>query len=203
MRIDPGANLMSTPVQHTPHRHAYSVDDYYRMAEAGILRPGDRVELIEGEIIDMVPIGSRHAAAVKRIARVLSQVIGEHAYLSVQDPVRLSQYSEPQPDIALLRPRADFYAAVHPGPGDVLLLVEVADSTLSFDRDIKLPLYARHGIPEVWLVDIENAQLTMHREPHAHGYAKIQTPISLTRIEVPGLADVAVDLSGLFQVAGS
>lgn len=194
---------MSTPVQHTPHRHAYSVDDYYRMAEAGILRPGDRVELIEGEIIDMVPIGSRHAAAVTRIGNTLMFSVGSEAIVAIQNPIRLSQYSEPQPDIALLRPRADFYAAVHPGPGDVLLLVEVADSTLRFDRDIKLPLYARHGIPEVWLVDIENAQFTIHRDPHAHGYAQTQMPISLTRIEVPAMADVAVDLVGLFQMTGS
>lgn len=189
---------MSTPVQHTPHRHAYSVDDYYRMAEAGILRPGDRVELIEGEIIDMVPIGSRHAAAVTRIGNTLMCSVGREAIVAIQNPVRLSHYSEPQPDIALLRPRDDFYAAVHPGPGDVLLLVEVADSTLRFDRDTKLPLYARHGIPEVWLVDIENAQFTIHRDPQTHGYAQTQTPISLTRIEVPGMADVVVDLGGLF-----
>lgn len=189
---------MSTPVQHTPHRHAYSVDDYYRMAEAGILRRGDRVELIEGEIIDMVPIGSRHAAAVTRIGNTLMFSVGSEAIVAIQNPVRLSQYSEPQPDIALLRTRDDFYAAAHPGPSDVLLLVEVADSTLRFDRDIKLPLYARHGIPEVWLVDIENAQFTIYREPHAQGYAQTQTPISLTRIEVPGMTGVAVDLCGLF-----
>lgn len=189
---------MSTPAQPSPHRHAYSVDDYYRMTEAGILRPGDRVELIEGEIIDRVPIGSRHAAAVKRIAHILRQTVGERAYLSVQDPVRLGRYSEPQPDIALLLPRTDFYAAAHPGPADVLLIVEVADSTLRFDRDIKLPLYARHDIPEVWLVDIENAQFTIHTGPQADGYAQTRTVTTLAQIEVPGVAGAVVDLSGLF-----
>lgn len=189
---------MSTPIQHPPRRHAYSVDDYYRMAEAGILRPGGRVELIEGEIIDMAPIGSRHAAAVNRIGNILKLSIGTKAIVAIQNPVRLDGYSEPQPDIALLRPRDDFYATAHPGPGDVLLIVEVADSTLRFDRDTKLPLYARHGIPEVWLVDIDNAQFTIHRDPQAQGYAQTQTPLSLMRIEVPGLADRAVELSGVF-----
>ncbi len=194
---------MGMHMESWPQRHRITVHEYHRMAEVGLLAPDARVELIEGEIIDMVPIGSRHAAAVKRIAQTLTLSLADRATVSVQDPIRLSQYSEPQPDIALLRPRADFYAAVHPGPADVLLLVEVADSTLRFDRDIKLPLYACHGIPEVWLVDIENAQFTIHRDPQTHGYAQTQTPISLTRIEVPGMADVAVDLSGLFQMTAS
>ena len=189
---------MSSSTQQPPRRHAYSVDDYYRMAETGILRPGDRVELIDGEIIDRAPIGSRHAAAVKRIAQALSLSLGDRAIVSVQDPIRLDPYSEPQPDIALLRPREDFYAGAHPGPGDVLLLVEVADSTLRFDRDTKLPLYARHGIPEVWLVDIENAQFTIHRDPQAHGYGQTHTPPSLTRLDVPGISTVVLDLAGLF-----
>lgn len=189
---------MSTPVQPSPHRHAYSVEDYYRMAEAGILRPGDRVELIEGEIIDMVPIGTRHAAAVTRIGNVLMHAVGSRAIVRIQNPVRLDRYSEPQPDVAVVRPRDDYYAAGHPGPADVLLIVEVADSTLRFDRDRKLPLYARHGIPEVWLVDIENAQFTIHVEPQAEGYAQARSMSSSVRIEVPGVSAVAVDLSGLF-----
>ena len=189
---------MSTPVQQPPRRHAYSVDDYYRMAETGILRPGDRVELIEGEIIDMAPIGSLHAAVVNRIAQTLTLAIGKRAAVSVQNPIRLDQYSEPQPDIAQLRPRADFYADAHPGPADVLLVVEVADSTLRFDREIKIPPYARHGIAEVWLVDIENGQFTIHRDPQGHGYGQSHTQPSLTRIEVPGVSDVVLDLDGLF-----
>ena len=189
---------MSTPVQHTPQRHAYSVDDYYRMAEAGILQPEDRVELIEGEIIDMVPIGNRHAAGVKRIAEALTLSLGGRATVSIQDPVRRDQYSESQPDIALLRRRDDFYAAGHPGPADVLLIIDIADSTLRFDRDIKLPLYARHVIPEVWLVDIDNARFTIHTDPQPDGYAQIHAPESLARINVPAATDIALDLNGLF-----
>lgn len=164
---------MSTPIQKAPQPHRYTVDDYYRMATADILHAEDRVELIEGEIIDMAPIGSRHAAAVTRISNLLMQRVGTHAIVATQSPVRLSHDSEPQPDIALLRPRADYYAAAHPGPADVLLIIEVADSTLHFDRDIKLPLYARHGIAEVWLVDIEHAQLTLYTAPQAGNYLQI------------------------------
>lgn len=188
---------VSSPIQQPPRRHTYSVDDYYRMAETGILRAGDRVELIEGEIIDMAPIGSRHAAAVNRIGNTLKLGVDTQAIVAVQNPVRLDRYSEPQPDIALLRPREDFYATAHPGPADVLLIIEVADSTLRYDRAIKLPLYARHGIPEVWLVDIDNNSFTIHREPQAAEYAQILTLESLARIEVPGLAGVTVDLRGL------
>lgn len=188
---------MSSPIQQPPRRHSYSVDDYYRMAETGILRAGDRVELIEGEIIDMAPIGSRHAAAVNRIGNTLKLGVDTQAIVAIQNPVRLDRYSEPQPDIALLRPREDFYATAHPGPADVLLIIEVADSTLRYDRDTKLPLYARHGIPEVWLVDIGNNSFTIHREPQAAEYAQILTLESLAGIEVPGLVGVTVDLSGL------
>ncbi|MGH9154512.1 MAG: Uma2 family endonuclease [Acidimicrobiales bacterium] len=115
-------------------RHRFSVDDYYRMAESGVLGPGDRVELIEGEIVEMSPIGSRHAACLRRLVALFSEGTRGRAILSVQDPVRLDQHSEPQPDLALLRPRPDYYADGHPGPGDVLLLVEVCDTTWAFDQ---------------------------------------------------------------------
>lgn len=189
---------MSSPIQEPPHRHAYSVDDYYRMAETGILRSGDRVELIKGEIIDMAPIGSRHAAAVTRIGQALHRVVAVQAIVATQNPVRLDRYSEPQPDIALLRPREDFYATAHPGVTDVLLIIEVAGSTLDYDRDTKLPLYASYGIPEVWLVDIKNNNFSIHLEPQATGYAHSRVLASLAQIEVPGLNEVAVDLSGLW-----
>lgn len=189
---------MSSTIQEPPHRHAYSVDDYYRMAETGILRSGDRVELIEGEIIDMAPIGSQHAAAVKRIARTFHQAVGNHAVISVQDPIRLDRYSEPQPDIALLRLRDDFYADVHPMPADVFLVVEVAASTLDYDRNTKLPLYAQHGIPEVWLVDLGNRQFSIYRTPLAGSFASTQVLASLQHIRVSGLEDIEIDLSDLW-----
>src|SRR5216684_564312 len=126
-------------------RH-FNVTEYYQMAKAGVLKPDDRVELIEGEIVKMSPIGSPHAACVCRLYESLPNVVKGRALVWVQNPVRLNDFSEPVPDIALLKPRKDYYAARHPTPADVLLIIEVADSTLLTDRNIKIPLYARSGI---------------------------------------------------------
>jgi Uma2 family endonuclease len=130
------------------------VKDYHRMAEADVFEPDDRVELFDGEVYEMAPIGSRHAACVRRLSSALSSHIGDRAILSVQDPIALDDHSEPQPDVALLRPRSDFYATEHPQPADVLLAIEVADTTLLFDLDRKVPRYLEAGIPEVWVVDL-------------------------------------------------
>lgn len=183
---------MGTVFVRTPTRHRYDVRDYYRMAEAGILSPDARIELIEGELVDMAPIGSRHAAVVDRFARSLTLAVGERAIVRVQGPVRLNELSEPQPDIALLRPREDFYAAAHPGPADVLLLIEVADSSLEYDRGVKLPLYARHGIPECWLVNLERGVINRCREPSDDGYRRAEPIVGL--VELPGLPGCAVAL---------
>jgi len=153
-------------------RRLFTVGDYYRMAETCILSANDRVELISGEIVEMSPIGSRHAACVKRLVHWLSAALGEQAVLSVQNPVRLDDFSEPEPDVSVLRPRADFYAAAHPGPEDVLWLIEVSDSSLVFDRRVKLPLYAAHGIPEVWVVSLVEDLVEVFRNPSAKKYAQ-------------------------------
>lgn len=136
-----------------PARHLISVDAFHRMGEAGILGPADRVELIDGEIINMSPIGALHAALVARLASTFSQRLGEAAVVWSQNPLRLDDIGEPEPDIAILRPRADFYTTAHPGPTDVLLAIEVADTSLAYDLGTKVPLCARHGIPEVWVID--------------------------------------------------
>lgn len=133
-------------------KRCFNVSDYYRMAEAGILTEDDRVELIEGEIVVMSPIGSRHAACVRRVEKLLERAISHLSLVSVRNPIALDDYSEPEPDIALLRPREDFYASAHPTPDDVLLVIEVADSSERYDREVKVPLYARAGIPETWVV---------------------------------------------------
>jgi Uma2 family endonuclease len=152
-------------------RRLFTVDEYYRMAEAGIFDEDDRVELIEGEIIEMVPIGSRHAGVVKRLIALLSGLISDDkAILSAQDPVRLNDLSEPEPDVALLRPRPDFYTESHPEPQDVLLVIEVADSSAESDRLIKVPLYARAAIPEVWVVDVNADVIDMYRSPSSGSY---------------------------------
>ena len=155
-------------------RRRFTVDQYHRMAEAGVLTEGDRVELIEGEIVEMTPIGSRHAAAVDRLNALVGAALRGRAIVRVQNPVRLGARSEPQPDLAVLRLRVDFYAGAHPGAGDVLLVVEVADASLDYDRAVKLPLYARAGIPEAWLVDVERPALTVHRAPSADGYRDVR-----------------------------
>ncbi|MGQ0570235.1 MAG: Uma2 family endonuclease [Armatimonadota bacterium] len=151
-------------------KRRFTVDEYYRMAGAGIFTEDDRVELIDGEIVEMVPIGSRHAACVMRLTRLLSAVVGARAIVGVQNPVRLDVHSEPQPDVAVLRPRPDFYARGHPGPEDSPLIIEVADSSVVADREIKVPLYAKAAIPEVWVIDLQGGTIDQFQQPSAQGY---------------------------------
>ena len=151
-------------------RWLFTVDEYYAMAEAGILSPGDRVELLYGEIIAMDPISSTHASCVTRLTYLMLEKVEEQAIVRVQNPVRLNSVSEPQPDVALLRPRADSYSSSHPGPGDVLLLIEVADTTADLDRECKLPLYARAGIVEYWIVDLTERVVEVYTDPSGTGY---------------------------------
>jgi Uma2 family endonuclease len=148
-------------------RRLFNVDEYYRMADAGILTEDDRVELIEGEIIEMSPIGDRHAACVDGLTKLLVQRVRDAAIVRVQNPIRLSDLIEPQPDLGLLRPRDDFYARGHPRPEDVFLIVEVAETSLNYDRDLKVPLYASAGIPEVWLVDLPCSEIWTYSQPES------------------------------------
>nr|WP_240905751.1 Uma2 family endonuclease [Thiorhodococcus mannitoliphagus] len=180
------------------HRHRYTVDDYYRMAESGILAPDARVELIEGEIVDMPPIGAPHAALVTMLQNRLIAAIGARALARIQNPIRLDSRNEPEPDIALVRNRSGHYRDRHPGPADVLLLVEVADSSLRYDRDVKMALYARFGIPETWLVNLADATLTAFRAPGPQGYAMAERLRMDSPIPVPGLEGLSVDLTDLF-----
>jgi len=189
---------MSTPATDLYRRHRFTAEEYHRMGKAGLFGEDDRVELIEGEIVEMTPIGSRHAGTVKRLIRLLSQAVGGQAIVAAQDPLTLGPRSEPQPDIALLRPRDDFYTTSHPGPGDVLLLIEVAEASLRYDREVKLPLYARHGIPAVWLVDLAGRELTAYEQPADDGYLLKRIFTDLAAVALPGLSDLAVDLSTLF-----
>ncbi len=151
----------------------FNVEDYYRMVAAGILAEDDRVELIEGEIVEMSPIGSRHSACIDRVNKLFNR-LGDQFIVRVQSPIRLSDFSEPQPDVSLLRPRKDFYARVHPSPADVLLLIEVADTSVEYDRKVKVPLYARAGIPEVWLIDLPQDKIEIYAQPNGGLYQKFQ-----------------------------
>ena len=147
-----------------------TVDEYHQAVYAGTLYEDDPVELIEGRLVLRQPIGSRHASTVTRLDRLLSRAIGDRAVVWVGNPVRLPTHSEPQPDLMLLKPRDDDYAQALPSAAEALLLVEVSDSTLYFDRRVKVPLYARHGIAEVWIVDLEHRQLIVFTDPSANGY---------------------------------
>jgi Uma2 family endonuclease len=178
-------------------RHLFTVDEYHRMAENHVLSEDDRVELIDGEIIEMAPIGSGHLGHVNRLGRVFGAAIGERALLSVQNPVRLGHRSEPQPDVALLQPRADDYAGNIPTPADVLLLIEVADSSLVYDRDTKVPMYARSGIPEVWLVNLIDAEIVIYREPSVTGYQSVQVLRRGDMIAPLAFPDVVIAVSDL------
>jgi hypothetical protein len=155
-------------------RHRISVDDYHRMAEAGVFGHQDRVELIEGEVFDMAPIGSQHAYVVNQLARLFTLAAGQDCLVSTQNPIRLGDRSEPQPDLALLKP-GDYMARL-PGPSDVLLVVEVASSSIDYDRGVKLELYARHGIAEVWLLDLTGNELLVFRDPEGGTYRSSATP---------------------------
>ena len=151
----------------------FTAAEYYRMAEVGILTEDDRVELIEGEILEMSPIGVRHAAVIDKVAALVRDRVSG-VMVRVQHPVRLSERSEPQPDLALVRARDDYYAAAHPGPQDVLLLIEVADSSVLYDRNLKIPFYARSGISEVWLVDLVTNAVEVHATPATGAYTHVQ-----------------------------
>lgn len=154
-------------------RRRFSVEDYYCLAEIGLIGPDERTELLDGEVVFLMPINSPHAGCVNRLTRTLSRHLSEVAIIAVQNPVRLDRFSEPQPDISVLRLRDDSYGNSHPEPPDVFALIEVADSSLDLDRQLKVPLYAEAGIAEVWLVDLVNSAVEVYREPDARGYRSV------------------------------
>ena len=156
-------------------RYKFTVEEYMRMGEAGVFPPDARVELIEGEIVDVSPIGDRHAWCVGWLTRTLTLKLQHVALVWAQNPVRLNNRSEPQPDILVLKPRDDFYKHRKPRPEDVLLLMEVSDSTLAFDKRVKVPLYARTGVPEVWIVNLVDECVETFAGPSRGAYQKVAT----------------------------
>lgn len=201
----PGARRYTDPmgaVDRLPppvKRHRLKADDYQRLGALGVLPPDARVELLDGELIEMAPIGSRCWAIVNRLARLLQHAVGERAIVSSQSSFRLDTHSEPQPDLALFKPRDDFYAAALPTPDDTLLVIEVADSGARYDREVKLPLYARGRVPEVWIVDLEARLLRVHRDPSGDDYLTVTATPTPRVTEVAALPGVAFDLSGLLD----
>lgn len=153
-------------------RRLFTVHDYHRMAEAGILHEDDRIELIEGELVEMAAIGSRHFTCVNTLNHLLVRSLGDEYIVSVQNPVRLNDRNEPEPDLAVIRTRD--YRESLPGPDDVLFLIEVSDTTLSYDHNVKLPIYARSGIPEVWIVDLPGETVERHTGPSGEIYRHLE-----------------------------
>lgn len=188
---------MNTLMESWPRRHRITVEEYYRMAEVGLLAPEARVELIEGEIIDMAPIGTGHDSVVMQLNRLFHRAAGDRCVVKIQGAIRLDAMSEPQPDVAILAPSPDFYRHAHPTPADVLLVIEVSDSTLRYDRDVKIPLYARHGIPEVWIVDLEHGELRTCRSPEGGRYREQGVTTEPGVTPVVALPGVEIDLSGI------
>jgi Uma2 family endonuclease len=181
-----------------PHRYAFTAAEYFRMGEAGVFPPDARVELIEGEIVEMAPIGSPHAGAVNVLNRALVLLAGDRAIVSVQNPLIISDRSVPQPDLALLRARADSYSESHPTVADVLVVVEVSDTTLRFDRSTKVPLYARCGILEAWIVDLNHKVVHVYRDAGPDGYRTALTMSSEGELAPLGLPDARLAVRELF-----
>jgi Uma2 family endonuclease len=190
---------MSIAMEDWSHRHRITVDEYHRMAEQGSFAPDARVELIDGVIIDMPPIGSPHAAMGRRLDSLLREVVGSQALVSCQWPLQLGDYSEPQPDIALVRPREDFYEDRHPTAADTLLVIEVSATTLKDDLRTKLNLYARHRIPEYWVVDVVNHRLHLFRGPSGTDYEQAWSVDRPREAEISALPGVSVNLGRIFR----
>jgi len=177
----------------------FTVDEYYRMAEAGILDPDARLELIEGEILEMSPVGTRHVSCVNRLNRLFNRRLGDEALVSVQNPVRLSHYTEPQPDIVLLKPRDDCYKEKRISWEDAALVIEVSDTTIRRDRDLKLPLYSKAGVSELWIIDLQQDTLFVYRAPGPKTYGSSLTLCPgdpLTLLAFPDVVFQVEDLIG-------
>ena len=187
----------AVPDSWTPSRRFRTLE-YYRMWEIGLFASETRVELIEGEIIDRAPIGSPHCGTVGWLNEVLCATLRGHAMVRAQGPIKLSDFSHPQPDIALLERRKDFYRGAHPGPPETFLIIEVSESSLRMDQMVKVPLYAHFEIPELWIVDLVHERLHMYRAPRDGEYTDVTSVEKLGVTAVSALPGVSVDLSDLF-----
>jgi Uma2 family endonuclease len=179
-------------------RRRFTVDEYHKLAQAGVLGEDDRIELIEGELIQMPPIGSLHAGLVGRLDRAFQRHAPQGLVVWSQNPLVLPPSSEPQPDLVLLRPRDDDYLNALPSAADVWLIIEVSDTSLAYDRDVKVPLYAAEGIPECWLVDATARRLEIYRDPGPEGYRTLLRPDRDSTVCPLAVPTAAIELSALF-----
>lgn len=176
-------------------RRTWTVGDYHRMLQAGVLSEGDRVELIEGEIVEMSAMGDRHIRCINKLNALLVPPAAGRAMVQVQLPVRLSDISEPEPDLSLVRWQGEFTSL--PTPEELLLVIEVSDTTLRYDQQVKVPLYAAAGVPECWVVDLEHGVVQVHRRPEDGRYQSVEAVAPGGEVVVPGLAEVTVDVADL------
>jgi Uma2 family endonuclease len=186
------------PAETDVQPHRFLVSDFHRIGEIAALKSNDHVELIDGRLIDMSPVSARHARAVDYLALQVVEAVRRRAIVRVQNPIILNQQSEFRPDLAVVRLRDDRYGLAHPRAEDALLIVEVGDAAVREDRDIKLPIYALASVPEVWIVDLEMSKLEIYRKPVGEAYSEIREIDKRPAIELSGLPEVHVDLSGLF-----
>jgi len=190
---------MSLAMEDWPRRHRITVHEYHRMAEEGLLAPDARVELIEGEIIDMPPIGIQHLAAVNQLNGLLHAALSKRAIVQCQGSIRLGDLSEPQPDFAVLVRREDFYRTRRAIAADVLLAIEVSETSLRYDLQTKAALYARHGIQEFWVIDVVGEQTHVFRAPQGAAYREVSGPGVPGVVTLSALPDTSIDLSSLFR----
>lgn len=180
-------------------RKQFTVDEYYRLGEAGLLAPDERVELVNGELFTMPPIGPGHAGCVDELADLLRARLPDWCLVRARNPLRIGERSQPEPDIAVVHRRPDYYRSSHPTSADVLLVIEVADSTLTYDREIKAPMYAQASIPEYWIVNLVDAEISVYRYPRAGRHQSVQTlvrgdtlqPLNFTEISIAVTAILA------------
>lgn len=180
-------------------RFRLSRDRYHQMIASGVFGEDERIELIEGELVTMSPIGAEHSGLVKKLAELLFGLLNKRALISIQDPIQLDNFSEPEPDLALLQPRSDYYMRSLPTPADVLLVIEVADSSLAYDRTVKMPLYAQAGIAEAWIINLIDRWIEVYRDPSPAGYTTMLKILPGRAIAPQAFADVIVAVDALLN----
>lgn len=178
-------------------KHLTTIYEWQKLGDANIFPPDSRLELIDGEILEMAPIGCNHSGHIMRLTQFFGLLVNQQAIINVQNPLQLGDLSEPEPDFMLLKPDNDFYCSRHPNANDVLLLIEVADSSLAYDQNQKLRLYAMHGIPEYWLLNLNDNCLEVYRKPHGEVYAEKTTLYDGDAITLTQLGDITIQISSI------
>ncbi|MBL1175569.1 Uma2 family endonuclease [Pantanalinema sp. GBBB05] len=182
----------------------FTVDDYHRLIELGFIKEGDRIELIRGELVQMVAKGTSHSSCNTRLLYELLPLLGDRAIVRHQDPVTLPRHSEPEPDFAIVKVRSDRYRSAHPQPKDILLIIEVSDSTLTYDQTTKLSVYAEHQIPDYWIVNLVANQLECYSQPYRtpsdeYGYRLKQIALPNETIALPSFEDLRLNLAAVLD----